>query len=231
MKRILLILVLSILFIGCGITEGDSIEDCQEIGYCNYSDKNIKNEESSMAQALRNQLLDDADDIVFSYSINPGGDSLWIEYTSNDELSHTALDTLILLMKDLILTVNEYYEIDNIRTNIIIDDDVYVKVYFDELLQVDYIAVDLDYVSLKNDSEQEIIDYLVIYANKVKLLLDYEKINKIWYYGSINNGVYLDIVDDTIKVTRLGTAKTDRIDAKINEILEGYDYILYDPVY
>lgn len=231
MKRILLILVLSILFIGCGITEGKSIEDCQEIGYCNYSDKNIKNEESSMAQALRNQLLDDADDIVFSYSINPGGDSLWIEYTSNDELSHTALDILILLMKDLILTVNEYYEIDNIRTNIIIDDDVYVKVYFDELLQVDYIAVDLDYVSLKNDSEQEIIDYLVTYANKVKLLLDYEKINKIWYYGSINNGVYLDIVDDTIKVIRLGTAKTEKIDAKIQEILEGYNYTLYDPSY
>ncbi len=227
-KRLFLILALSFLFISCGITEGDSIEDCQEIGYCDYLNKSVKNEGSDLALALMDQLLDDSDDIIFSYSIDPGGDSFWIEYTSNEDLSHTALDILIPLMKDLILTVSEYYEIDDIRTNISIDEDILVNVYFDDVLEIDYIAVDLEYASLKDDSEQEIMNYLEIYADKVKLLLDYEEINKIWWYGSVTNGVYLDIEDYTIKVTRLGTAKTERIDAKINEILEGYDYILFD---
>jgi len=215
------------ILIGCGEVEGDSIEDCMSQSFCNYLNQDVKTEGSDLANALRDQLVYDEDDIYFTYIINPGGDILFISYHSIHEITHKELDILIPLSSDLIKIVNQFYNIDYVETTILFDEYIEVQINHNEDQSIDFISANLSYDSSKDDEEEVIIHDLEFYFPTVEMLLNYQPIDQIWWYGPPDS-IYIE-KEDTLRVIRDGDSNTEMINSKIRELLVDYDYILYNP--
>jgi hypothetical protein len=132
-----------------GIPDGKSIEDCMEIGYCYYSEKDVKTEGSEFADSLKELLVNEADDIVFTYSINPENDAMWIEYISSEDISVESLDELLDILKQTVEVISSYYDIDTIYTKLLYSDYIEVKVVINDSLiiteSIAYINYETDY--------------------------------------------------------------------------------------
>jgi hypothetical protein len=218
-----MLLILSV-FSGCGIPNGESIEDCMSIGNCYYLDKDVKVESSELSSSLRNLLIDESDEMYFSYMINPGGDAMSLVYHNNGEMTNSSLDQLILLTAQMVEVVNQYYEIDAIETSIIFEEHIEIIVSHDQELNVSYLVAEINFDNSNLDSESQIISYLEENQQPVKFLLDYEEFDRIWWYEGGITSIYIEKDGSNIIIYRMGIAYSDAIDTKISDLLDEYEF-------
>ncbi len=228
-----IIIFFIILLTGCkGIPHGDSIEDCMETENCYYHDNNVKTEGSDLSIALIELLIDQSDDLIFFYSINPGGDSIGFEYYADRDVTYDNIIELIDAMAEVIDTVNGFYSIDDISTDIFLNENLEIHLYFDEAGEIDFLYSNLDYETSREDTEEDILLYLDSHIEELKELIDLELFDTISWYGTlVSNCVYIDFDNDSMKVLRFGNAHTDSIDDKISELLQDYNFTFFDPDY
>lgn len=219
-----MILSISLILFGCGIPEGKSIEDCMNIGSCYYSDRDVKIEDSELALSLRNLLIDEADDIYFSYMINPGGDSINLIYQKNAEVTNSSLDQLIALTAQMIEVVNQHYEIDVIETIIKFESDISISVSHDQEMKIIYLVANLNSSNSDLDEENQVIIYLDQRVDTISLLLEYGGFDRIWWYGSGSDSVYIDISDINLTIWTLGVGNNTAVRNEIQVLLEGYNF-------
>ncbi|XMB85376.1 hypothetical protein RJG79_08075 [Mycoplasmatota bacterium WC44] len=239
-KKILYLLITLLVLTGCsfpgaGIPHGKSIEDCMEIGHCYYINKNVKNEESELSDKLKMLLINEKeDDIYFGYSINPGGDNISIRYISGGVISHNSLDELVDVFINAQNIVDELYDVDEVNFTGLYDDSLGVNITLDEEGRVKHVHFDFDYKSnneIYADKEADIIEYLEVHFEKVKICLDYDLTNSIFLYGHSLSYIRFYKEVNFVRVTRESNAKSDSIDERILELYSDYNIVFYDPAY
>lgn len=228
-KTLLAIILLSIVTIlsSCGTPRGESIEDCRNMGgSCLYWDNDVKTEGSDLALSLQDLLINESDDIIFSYSIYPEFDKMVFTYYSSDEISVSSLDQLIPLTAHMIVVLNQYYEIDTIETRINYNQNITITVSHGQDLKITSLVADLNSNNADEDSVDQYLVYLEQRADKVRLLLDYGGFDLIYWCGKGSNVVFIKIIDENMNIATSGIGDDTAVHSKIQELLEGYYYTI-----
>ena len=221
--------VLLIMLVSCDSTPtAGSIDECKKLDTCNYFNMNAETEGSEMANDLSSLLQNDQDKIIFSYSKDFGGDSLTVTYHTEEELSSESLDLKLALLDTMESVVNNYYQIESIYCVVDFSDIVYIEKSYTVNVNANGITVKFESNYSSEDSEQDVMTCLVSNEDYVKTLLDIETPLFIWWYGSISNGIYLNVNEESISIYLTGNANTDLIKNTISDILSDYNFSFYD---
>lgn len=226
MKRTITFVVIMILIpvlVSCALTPtGNSIDDCMEMDQCSYLNNDVRLEESDMANDLRELLLNNQDDMIFSYTIDRGGDMLDVTYHTHEDFTADKLDDLMPLLDQIKTVVDTHYDIDYINCILIFEGCINITSRYSLDSANDYIEVEFDYESSKEDPEDYILNKLDEYADDVIIFINSNYINKIQWYGGYSNGISLELRENYIYVATRGNANTTNIDARVTNLLDRY---------
>lgn len=233
-KGLLIGLLVLILLTACGVDEGNSIEDCMDNGNCRYPNKDVRTEGSVLSKRLSEIIINDEDDMIFYYGINPGGDHFSLVYTSIEEINHTSFDQVISLFKEANIIIQELYNFDHVEFSAFFDEHMEMDIKFDVYNEVTYVHFDFDYVSSREFEEMEasefndfVVDYINEYHEQLKICLDYQLTDSIFFLGSYPMFITFTIEGDSIYIYRHFRTKTIVVDNILEDLFSDYNFENY----
>ena len=231
MKRIILACMTLLLLSGCMgyLPEADSLEECVEQGDCKYSDNDIKSEGSDFSTQLQDLLLEEEDDMYFSYTNSGAGHDMDIDYFMYDELSEDNINQFKDIYQAIVNTIEEAYDIDlysiqvsytdvqfsfyserfnetesHIRTSVSFHDSLSEEIREEQLQE--YITTHLDQLVLLIDSK--IVDTIHFYSGSFESYIQFVKSDDDTGYYLMNAG---DQVTDTVISDMMSSLETNGI--------------------
>ncbi len=236
MKRyffFLIVFIIAIVLIGCS-NEVKSIADCKEqSGKCYYHNESVKNDDSDISEGLFKLLLDDNHDMSYYYKANPIDDILWIEYETDVEISHNSFNEMISLFDDVIILVNNLYDISDIEFTVTYLNDIDMEVFYDNDNEIDVLFHFEEFIiEDSNDlSNAELVFAALVhiddYSEQIKICLDYNKTTLISIFNVSNTRIYLEIESDIILYSLPTRLNTESFDSKFLEQFEDYNLVKY----